>query len=66
MLEKIYNTPREELKKMGLAGREYVLKSFNYDKIRKRWPELLSEVHEKFGSWENRKGYKTWEIKEIL
>jgi len=66
MLEKIYNTPREELKKMGLDGREYVLKSFNYDKIRKRWPELLSEVHEKFGSWENRKGYKTWEIKEIL
>ena len=27
--------------------------------------ELLKGVHKKYGSWDNRKAYKTWQLREI-
>ena len=30
-----------------------------------RWDKILKSVHEKYGSWNTRKGYKTWEFKEV-
>ena len=64
-LKKIYYTPREELKEWGLKGRKHVEKNYNFKKYAERWPELMLEVHEKHGSWENRKNYVNWEIMEL-
>ena len=64
-LEKIYNMSKEERKKLGLRGRNHVLENYNFDKYVLRWDLLLKEIHEKCGSWETRKGYKTWELKEV-
>ena len=37
----------------------------NFEDFKKSWTETLIGFHEKFGSWENRKGYNSWELIEI-
>jgi glycosyltransferase involved in cell wall biosynthesis len=64
-LLKIYNTPREGLEQIGKMGRNHVMKNYNFDNFAKRWDEVLTSIVEKHGSWENRKGYKAWECKEV-
>ncbi len=41
------------------------LKNYNFEDYGKKWVDLLLSVHEKYGSWENRKGYKSWEMTKI-
>ena len=65
-LRKIYFMPKEELKELGKKGREHVLKNYNFSSFNDRWVEVMLSIHEKYGSWENRKNYQSWEFKEIL
>lgn len=62
---KIHNMTREERKKLGLAGHEHVKKNFNFDTFIKRWDDVMTNVHEKHGSWDTRKNYKSWDVKEF-
>ena len=64
-LEKLFNMTSEERKNLGHLGREHVLKNYNYKHFQHQWKILIDEVHQKFGSWENRTGYKTWELLEV-
>lgn len=64
-LEKIHNMTREERKALGLKGREHVENNYNYSKFCEKWDKILTEVYEKNGSWETRKNYKAWSIKEF-
>ena len=64
-LHKIYNMSREERRTLGLAGAAHVDKNYNFKDYTENWDKFLKEIHEKYGSWENRKGYKTWELREI-
>tara|TARA_R110002020_G_scaffold241737_5_gene455006 strand:- start:4094 stop:5353 length:1260 start_codon:yes stop_codon:yes gene_type:complete len=64
-LRTMYNMPKEERKKMGEAGREHVLKNYNFDDFGRRWVELMDHVHEKYGSWSNRKEHKSWTFEEV-
>jgi len=50
---------------MGKKGRAHTMKNYNFDDFGQRWVDLMTGVHEKFGSWKNRKNYKTWTIKEV-
>jgi len=64
-LLKLYNMSKEERDNLGKAGREHVLKNYNFNDYGKRWIETLDKVHEEHGSWENRKKYVSWTLKEI-
>jgi glycosyltransferase involved in cell wall biosynthesis len=64
-LRKMYNMPKEEREELGRKGAEHVRKNYNFEDFNKGWVELMDNIHEKYGSWGTRKGYKTWEIKEI-
>ena len=55
----------EDRDKMGTAGREHVMKNYNFEDFTKRWPELLEDIHSRYGSWGTRKGYKTWTFEEV-
>jgi hypothetical protein len=55
----------EDRKKLGKAGREHVLKNYNFDTFRNTWIEVMTDLHEKHGSWETRKNYKKWELLEV-
>tara|TARA_R100000234_G_scaffold119966_1_gene104581 strand:- start:3669 stop:4925 length:1257 start_codon:yes stop_codon:yes gene_type:complete len=63
--EKMYNMKKEDLKKLGDMGREHVTNNYSFDQYQEKWVELLDEIHEKHGSWENRKVYSPWTLKKI-
>jgi len=62
---KIHNMSREERKKLGEAGRQHVLKNFNFKNFIDSWDRIFTTLHDKYGSWATRKNYKSWESKEM-
>jgi glycosyltransferase involved in cell wall biosynthesis len=63
---KMYNMTPEERKKLGVAGQQHIEKNYSFSQLRTKWPLLLEEVHNELGSWETRKGYKSWELIEVV
>jgi len=64
-MEKIFNMSNDERKKMGQLGREHVMKNYNFDDFNNTWVEVMTKIHEEEGSWETRKGFVRWVIKEV-
>ena len=64
-LESMYDMSKEDRKKLGLAGRQHVLKNYSYEKYQSRWVEIMDEVHEKWGSWKNKKKNKLWTMEVV-
>lgn len=62
---KIHNMTREERKQLGKKGCEFVNKNFGFQRFGESWDKILKDVHERHGSWETRKNYKSWSIKEF-
>ena len=63
-LRTMYNMSPEERQALGAAGREHVIKNYNFEDFNERWIELMDHVYEKYGSWSNRKNYKSWTFEE--
>lgn len=51
--------------KMSKAGIAHVKENYNFEQYEKRWVNLIDEVVEKHGSWENRKLYERWHLVEV-
>ena len=64
-LEKMYNMTPEERSEMGKKGRQHVLNNYSFDLYGERWDNLFKHVKEDLGSWDTRKGYKTWHLNEV-
>lgn len=64
-LTSIYEMTPEQRAELGQRGRNHALTSFGFDDYVSKWDETLTSVHEKYGSWSTRKGYKTWELAEV-
>ena len=64
-LKKIYNMSPEDRHKLGKAGRAHVEKNYNFSTFGTQWVECMLDVHEKYGSWENRKNYTKWRFKKL-
>mgnify|MGYP003641370617 FL=1 len=56
---------KEQLRDIGLMGRNHVLKNYSFESFCKSWDLFLKSMHDKHGSWENRKNYKAWELVEV-
>ena len=61
----MYEYGPEKRAALGLAGREHLDKNYNFENFAKKWEEVMSGVHEKYGSWETRKHYKSWELRTV-
>jgi len=57
--------PRSARKRLGAAGREHALKNYNFDDYQRKWDELFTKIYEERGSWDNRKQYSRWTLKEV-
>ena len=55
----------EEREELGSKGADHVDKNYNFDDFKNKWIELMDKVVKERGSWETRKNYSPWEIKEI-
>jgi glycosyltransferase involved in cell wall biosynthesis len=64
-LEKIYNMSPEEREELGAKGRAHVDKNYSFEKYGQKWVDTIDGIVEKHGSWESRKGYKSWSFKEV-
>ncbi len=52
-------------KKWVTNGRKHVAENYNFEDYENGWIKLMDEIVEKHGSWETRKGYKTWHLLEV-
>ena len=64
-MREFYNMTSAQRKKMGKKGKKHVEKNYNFEAFKKRWIETLDQVHEECGSWETRKNYKSWVLREV-
>ena len=64
-LVKMYEMSPEERAKLGAAGREHVLKNYNFETFTNDWIKTIDETIEKHGSWETRKNYNTYNFTEL-
>ena len=62
-LTKLYEMDPEARQAMGLKGREYTQKEFNFDDFIQRWDDLFMKIHEDYGSWDDRTGYTPYEVR---
>jgi len=64
-LVKIYKMSKEERVAIGNLGAKHVQQNYSFDKYVNSWDDLLSSVHKKYGSWDTRANYSTWELIEV-
>ena len=64
-LNKIHSMSKEDRASLGKKGREHVLKNYNFQKFNETWVDLMTRIHEDFGSWDTRKGYQPWTVTEL-
>ena len=64
-LKKALNISPSKYKKMSQAGLEHVQNNYNFEDYENRWIEIIDNAIEKYGSWENRLGYRRWHLKEV-
>jgi glycosyltransferase involved in cell wall biosynthesis len=65
-LDRMYALSREERRELGLKGRGHIDENYNFEEFCNKWVELMDSIHERYGSWEERKGYKPWQLVEVL
>ena len=61
----MYEYGSEKRDELGKAGREHVEKNYSFENFINRWEEILLETYKNHGSWENRKNYKSWELRVV-
>ena len=64
-LTDMYLMPADEREAWGAKGRKWTQKNFNFETFIENWDNLFTDVHDKFGSWDTRDKYKTYEVKEL-
>ena len=64
-MKHIYEMSEEEREELGQLGRDHVMKNFNFETFKKEWDKILQSVYDKYGSWDSRKNYQSWELKEV-
>jgi len=61
-LEKIYNMSKSEREELGKLGKAHVQKNYGFEDFQEKWVNLMTDMHIKYGSWDTRKNYSSWEV----
>ena len=64
-LTKMFHYTEEMRRSLGRKGREHVMKNYNFDDFKKKWIELMLDIYDRHGSWENRKNYQRYRFEEV-
>ena len=64
-LKEIHNMGSERRKQIGLLGAEHARKNYNFSNFEETWVDLMTNIYQKRGSWENRKQYDRWQLIEF-
>ena len=64
-LEKMYALGNEGRKELGQKGREHVMKNYNFETFNKQWVDIMTQVYEENGSWEDRQEHNGIRFLEV-
>ena len=64
-MNKMMNMSAEEREELGRKGRKHLEDNFSFTKLMERWDQVLTKVHNDFGSWDTRKGYTPYEVIDL-
>ena len=65
MLDKALKCSNKSYEKMSQAALQHVKENYNFETFEKKWINKIDEIVEKHGSWESRKNYNKWTLKEV-
>ena len=65
-LYEMWTKTRAGRKEIGLRGREHALKNYGFKDYQDNWDKIISKVVEERGSWDKRRLYKRWTLKEVI
>ena len=65
MLDKALNCSKKAYEKMSQGALQHVKENYNFETFENKWVNKIDEVIEKHGSWQNRKNYSKWTLKEV-
>ncbi len=64
-LEKFYNLSKQEREELGRLGRKHVMDNYGFSQYSGLWYQAFEQLFEECGSWDTRKNYRHWSIKEL-
>jgi glycosyltransferase involved in cell wall biosynthesis len=64
-LNKMYFMPSDERRELGRLGHEHVMKNYNFKDYGSNWVSVMEDIHKKYGSWDDRKEYRSWRVTEL-
>ena len=64
-LTKALKLTKTKYKKMSEGGIKHVKQNYNFENFEKQWVDFMDKTIEHHGSWETRKNYNRWTLKEI-
>ena len=64
-LMQMYEMGKEKREELGAAGRQHIEENYNFQNFERKWEKIMLNTHEKHGSWDNRKNYKSWELRTV-
>ena len=50
---------------MSQAGMKHVRENYNFEDFENSWIKKIDDVSQKYGSWNTRKQYNRWTLKEV-
>jgi len=62
---KMHNMTKEKREEMGKKARNFVLKKYDLEHFAKAWEQTMDKFIEDHGSWQERKNYNHWTLKEF-
>tara|TARA_R100000008_G_scaffold372_2_gene341 strand:- start:31049 stop:32335 length:1287 start_codon:yes stop_codon:yes gene_type:complete len=65
VMKKAINVSSKAYKKMSEGGMKHVKDNYNFDNFETKWIETMDDVIERHGSWQTRKNYARWRLKEV-
>ena len=64
-LIEMYNTNLSDRENMGQGGIKHVKNNYNFKDYKQKWLDLVENIIDNHGSWDTRKGYKSWQLLEV-
>ena len=61
----LYEMGPEKRSELGAAGRKWTQTQFNFETFVDRWDKLFTQINEDMGSYDDRQGYKSYEVREF-
>ena len=65
VMKKAIKLSKPKYEKMSQAGLKHIADNYSFEQYERSWVELMDNVVEKYGSWENRKNYDRWVLMEV-